>query len=92
MSSETLGELFQARVRIRPSREAYRQFDAPSRAWISYTWADMGARVLRWHAALASEALPAGARIGLLVPNSIEHVCMDQAALAMKRALERDAA
>lgn len=48
----------------------------------SFGWADMEARVLRWRAALASQAFPIGARIGVLVPNSVEHVCMDQAALA----------
>jgi len=82
MSSQNLCDLFEARVRLTPSREAYRQFDAATQAWVSYSWADMGASVLRWRAALRSEALPIGARMGVLVPNSIEHVCMDQAALA----------
>src|ERR1700730_15241416 len=82
MSSETLFDLFEARVRLTPYREAYRQFDAATQAWVSYSWADMETRVLRWRAALRGEALPMGARIGVLVPNSVEHVCMDQAALA----------
>jgi len=82
MSSETLTDLFQARVRLTPSHEAYRQFDVATQAWVSYSWADMDARVLRWRAALTREAFQFGARIGVLVPNSVEHVCMDQAALA----------
>jgi long-chain acyl-CoA synthetase len=82
MSSKTLCDLFQARARLTPSREAYRQFEAATQTWVSYSWADMEARVLRWRAALTSQALPSGARIGVLVPNSVEHVCMDQAALA----------
>jgi long-chain acyl-CoA synthetase len=82
MISETLCDLFRARVRLTPAREAYRQFDAATQAWVSYSWADMEARVLRWRAALRGETLPMGARIGVLVPNSVEHVCMDQAALA----------
>jgi len=83
LKAETLCELFQARVRLTPAREAYRQFDAESQQWRSYSWADMGSRVQRWRAALQREALTSGARIGLLVPNSVEHVCLDQAALAL---------
>lgn len=36
----------------------------------------------RWSSALTREQLPTGARVGILVPNSVEHVCMDQAAMA----------
>jgi long-chain acyl-CoA synthetase len=65
-----------------PGHEAYRQFDTASQAWVSHSWADMHTRVQRHRAALAAESLPVGARIGILVPNSVEHVSMDQAALA----------
>lgn len=82
MSSETLCDTFHERVRLTPSREAYRQFDAATQSWVVYSWADVEAKVLRWRAALGSHAFPVGARIGLLVRNSVEHVCMDQAALA----------
>jgi long-chain acyl-CoA synthetase len=82
MNSEALSDLFQARVRLTPSREAYRQFDVATQTWVSYSWAQIDARVLRWRIALTREALQFGARIALLVPNSVEHVCMDQAALA----------
>ena len=80
---ETLPELFQARIRLTPSREAYRQFDPARQEWVSHSWAQIGARVRRWRTALQSEALASGARIAVLVPNSIEHVCADQAALAL---------
>jgi long-chain acyl-CoA synthetase len=79
---ETLPGLLEQRAALTPTREAYRQFDVLRKAWISYTWTDMGARVRRWRAGLQAEGLAAGARVALLVPNSIEHVCMDQAALA----------
>ncbi len=82
MGTETLADLLQARVRLTPGREAYRQFDVARQSWVSYSWADVQARVGQWRAALAAENLPAGARIGILVPNSVEHVSMDQAALA----------
>jgi long-chain acyl-CoA synthetase len=82
VSSETLPELFQSQARLAPQREAYRQLDLATRAWRSYSWSDMQSLVARWGAALAGERLAAGARIGLLVPNGIEHVCLDQAAMA----------
>lgn len=83
MTSDTLCDLFQSRVSLSPAGEAYRQFDAARQVWVRYTWADMQAKVRNWRAALRAEALAPGARIAVLVPNSIEHVCMDQAALAL---------
>ena len=83
MAATTLSELFQERVRLTPEREAYRQFDARTQQWISYSWSEMHERVMRWRASLQQEHLPGGARIAILVPNSIEHVCMDQAALSL---------
>lgn len=75
--------MFQARVRQTPDREAYRQFDPQSGQWVSYSWAEMQARVGQWRASLQLEKLPRGARIAILLPNCIENVCMDQAALSL---------
>lgn len=83
MAVATLNDLFRERVRLTPEREAYRQFDSASQQWVSYSWAQVEKHVLRWRAALQQEALPSGARIAILVPNSLEHVCMDQAALSL---------
>lgn len=83
MDVRTLSELFLARARLTPAREAYRQFDSRTHDWVSYSWAGMQERVRRWRAALEQQSLPNGARVAILVPNSIEHVCMDQAALAL---------
>ena len=83
MAATTLNDLFRERVLLTPEREAYRQFDAKSQQWISYSWAQIHQHVLRWRTALKREDLPTGARIAILVPNSIEHVCMDQAALSL---------
>ncbi|MBS0421235.1 MAG: long-chain fatty acid--CoA ligase [Proteobacteria bacterium] len=82
MNEITLPSLFRRRVRLTPKREAYRQFDEVSREWISYSWQLTAARVARWRAAFRTESLPQGVRIAILVPNSFEHVCIDQAALA----------
>jgi long-chain acyl-CoA synthetase len=75
--------MFQARVRLTPEREAYRQFDPVAEKWISHSWSDMQARVWQWRASLRQENLPEGARIAILLPNCIEHVCLDQAALSL---------
>jgi long-chain acyl-CoA synthetase len=82
VSESTLPELFRRRVRLTPNREAYRQFNEVPREWVSYSWEATAARVSHWRAALRGESLSPGARIAILVPNSFEHVCVDQAALA----------
>ena len=82
MFAQTLGELFRSRVRLTPNGEAYRQFDTASQSWIKFSWAEIADKVQRCRSALAAERLPAGSRVGILVPNSVEHVSMDQAALA----------
>ncbi|MFZ5520937.1 MAG: AMP-dependent synthetase/ligase [Pseudomonadota bacterium] len=79
----TLGELFAWRVAYTPDTEAYRQFDAATQSWQSLTWAQAQRQVQRWMRALQAEGLPAGTRVALLVPNGVDHVCMDLAALSL---------
>src|SRR5579872_522968 len=79
----SLTQLLQARVRATPEREAYRQFDTTRDAWESFTWGRIGQLVDEWSAALRRENLAPGARVAVLVPNSVQHICMDQAALAL---------
>lgn len=83
MSERTLPEVLQRRIALTPAAEAYRQFDAASGRWVGYSWAEIGGRVAQYRRALGAEQLPSGARIAVLVSNSVEHVCMDQAALAL---------
>jgi len=83
MNERTLPEMLRRRIALTPAAEAYRQFDPSSRCWVSHSWSDIAAGVGEYRRALAAEVLPAGARIGILVANSVEHVCMDQAALAL---------
>jgi long-chain acyl-CoA synthetase len=78
----TLPELFAWRVRSTPALTAYRAFDPVAGAWRDHSWADMGTRVARWSAALAAMQLPRGAKVAILLPNGIEAVCIDQAAMA----------
>lgn len=83
MKPATLPELLAMRVRTTPSGEAYRQFDDTSGRWVSYSWSEIGRRVQDWRRALRAEGFSHGARIAVLVPNGIAHVCMDQAALSL---------
>ena len=79
----TLPQLFAWRVDTTPLAEAYRQFDVRSGTWESLSWADAGARIARWTDALSRLALPRGSRIAILLPNGLNAVCIDQAALAL---------
>jgi long-chain acyl-CoA synthetase len=82
-SAPTLAEQLQRRARQTPDGEAYRQFEPAAQRWVSYTWQQIASLVARWRRALAAEGFEPGARVAILVPNCVEHVCMDQAALAL---------
>ncbi len=81
--AETLPGLFSCRVRRTPRSPAYRQFDAASGQWRHYTWEETAALVARWKRALARENLAPGERVAILLRNSVEWVCFEQAALAL---------
>lgn len=83
LQAQTLPELLAARVAATPNAPAYREFDTVSGAWLTFSWQDMAQRVARWRDALAGLQLPAGARVAMLVPNSVDGVCLDQAALRL---------
>jgi long-chain acyl-CoA synthetase len=79
----TLPQLRAWRTARTPQGEAYREFDAGAQRWIATTWAAFGERVAHWQAALAAQDLAPGARVAILLPNGLDAVCMDQAALAL---------
>ncbi|MEX0959064.1 MAG: long-chain fatty acid--CoA ligase [Burkholderiales bacterium] len=81
--AETLPGLFRRRCERTPDGEAYRQFDPSTAQWKGHTWRDMQAGVARWQAALARERLAPGERVAVLLKNSVEWVCFDQAAQAL---------
>jgi long-chain acyl-CoA synthetase len=83
MKASTLAQLLEQRSRSTPLGEAYREFDARTGEWASLTWSAFAQRVATWRAALWTEGLQAGDRVALLVPNGIDHLCMDQAALSL---------
>lgn len=79
----TLPGLFALRVQRSPDEPAYRQFDSVKSEWQRYTWRETGVRVAQWKRALARERLEQGDRVAVLLRNSVEWVCFDQAALAL---------
>ena len=75
-------DLLESRVRLTPGREAYRQFDVATQKWVSYSWLmctrvwSTGAR--HW----LPRRLPWAPALAYFFPNSVEHISLDQAALA----------
>ncbi|WP_296906116.1 long-chain fatty acid--CoA ligase [Polaromonas sp.] len=78
----TLPELLAFRVAQSPQGEAYREFDAGAGQWISTRWAGFSERITQWRQALAAMQLPPHASIAILLPNGLNAVSLDQAALA----------
>lgn len=78
----TLPQLLANSVERYGEREALRQFDKETKSWHSLSYAQLMARVMEWRRAYAAMNFERGTRIGILMPNSIDHACADQAALA----------
>ena len=78
----TLCELFRHRVAATPDRPAYREHD-PDQGWLQHSWAEIGADVALWQAALLAENLVAGDRVAVMLPNCLDWVRFDQAALGL---------
>lgn len=78
----TLPQLLVNSVERYGEREVLRQFDKETKSWHSLSYAQLMARVMEWRRAYAAMNLERGTRIGILMPNSIDHACADQAALA----------
>lgn len=79
----TLAELLQYRVARTPDAQAYRQYDAARSAWAGISWQEFGERVARFARAMAALGLERGARVATLLPNTLDAVSVDQAALAL---------
>lgn len=75
--------LFQDRVAASRDAVAYRQFDHCSAAWRDHSWQDIADRVTHVRAALHSEGLNSGDRVAIALPNGIDWVAVDLAALSL---------
>lgn len=79
----SLHGLFLERVRRSPSLGAYRYFDARLQAWQALTWSQVAEQTARWQAALISEGLNRGDRVGIMLRNCPQWIMFDQAALSL---------
>ncbi|MEG0938452.1 MAG: long-chain fatty acid--CoA ligase [Comamonas sp.] len=79
----SLAHMLQARVAATPELPAYREFAGKDQPWTQLSWAQAGAAVMQFRAALQQSALQHGDRIGIWLPNSVNAMCADQAALQM---------
>ena len=81
--ARTLHGLFAARARQSPDLAAFHQFHHAGKQWVTYSWGEMWQMVARWQEGLAREPLEPGDRVALLLANSVEWVCCEQAALSL---------
>lgn len=79
---ETIPQLIDNSIAKHPKAEALREFNRTTNRWESLSYAELGERILAWRRAYAALGLTAGERIAILLPNGIDHVCADLAALA----------
>lgn len=79
----TIPGLLQEQAARRPTMTAYLAFDRRAGDVVPWSWSAVAARVDERCGALASEGLQPGDRIALWLPNGLEWICFDQAALAL---------
>ena len=79
----TLSGLFCRRIERTPNLPAYHQYDRQQKKWVNYSWEETGKRAARWRAGLEKENLATGDRVAVLLPNCIDWVCFEQAALSL---------
>ena len=81
--AKTLPGLFKCRADKTPDSIAYQQYEAIDNSWHTYSWAEIHHLVARWHMALAQLGLQKGDRVAIILKNSIEWTCFDQAAQSL---------
>jgi long-chain acyl-CoA synthetase len=81
--ARTLPGLLNLRVKHSPDAPAYHQYQPSRDCWQIWTWLEIGQEVNRWRQALAGEGLDPGERVAILLANSVEWVCFEQAALGL---------
>lgn len=79
----TLPGLLRCRIKRTPDLPAYQQYDKKQKRWVTYNWQEIGGSVARWLQGLKNESLVSGDRVAILLANSIEWICFEQAALSL---------
>lgn len=79
----SLPGLFAERVRRSPHAIAYREFDRATEQWRDFAWHELERRVGEASAALAAAGLQPGDRVAIALPNGVDWVTFDLAALSL---------
>ena len=79
---KTLCEFVSLRARQIPQSVALRQYDRKEKAWKDVTYASLDKQITAWRRALEALHLERGARVAILLNNSVDAVLADQAVLA----------
>ena len=79
---KTLCEFVPLRARQIPQTVALRQYDRKEKAWKDVTYASLDKQITAWRRALEALHLERGARVAILLNNSVDAVLADQAGLA----------
>ena len=79
---KTLCEFVPLRARQLPQTVALRQYDRKEKAWKDVTYASLDKQITAWRRALEALHLERGARVAILLNNSVDAVLADQAVLA----------
>ncbi|MGW5837926.1 AMP-dependent synthetase/ligase [Methylorubrum extorquens] len=79
----TIPDLLRLQVALRPNGEAYAAYDALVGTFVTHGWSEIAGQVAQRRAALSAEGLEPGARIALWLPNGLEWICFDHAALSL---------
>lgn len=79
---KTLCEFVPLRARQIPQTVALRQYDRKEKAWKDVTYASLDKQITAWRRALEALHLERGARVAILLNNSVDAVLADQAVLA----------
>ena len=75
--------LFAERVARSPKKTAYIEYDPIATQWRSYSWSDMEKVVIAYQKALSRSSLRPGDRVCQMLPNCIEWVAFDIAAMSL---------
>ena len=79
---QTLPELLTHHLPAHADLEAFREYSAKEKRWVSTTFGEMNARVQRWREAFAAVGLTRGDRCAMLMPNCVDAICFDQGVLS----------
>lgn len=77
----TLPELLTHHLPLRPDMPIYQYYDNRTKEWTTVTVAQVCEKVNRWAHAFAACGLNRGDRVAMLLPNGLDAICFDMAAL-----------